>query len=150
VAHADAPHRCSILVVDDDRDIQEMLRVTLADEGFSVATAGEGREAIDYLRSHSDTCVIVLDLLLPGMSGAEFRQVLLRDRALAWIPVIVISGSDDVAASSGELRAHGVVPKPIDLDRLRREVARVAGRNCRCGSVPAELAGRRARPLSSA
>ena len=130
--------------------MQELLRVTLAGEGYGVTTASEGREAIDYLRSHSDTCAIVLDLLLPGMSGAQFRQIQLRDRSLAWIPVIVISGADDVTARSGELRAHGAVAKPVDLDQLRRELGRVAGRNCVCGRAPAELARRRARPLSSA
>jgi CheY-like chemotaxis protein len=144
------PHRCSILVVDDDRDMQELLRVTLAGDGYAVSIASDGREALDHLRSHSETCAIVLDLLLPGMSGAQFRQIQLRDRALAWIPVIVISAADDITVRSGELRAQSVVPKPVDLDRLRWELSRVAGRNCLYGRVPAELAARRARPLSSA
>src|SRR5438093_8087563 len=90
-----APHRCSVLVVDDDHEIRELLRVALTGDGYQVAGVGNGRDALHYLRSHADICIIVLDLLLPVMDGVQFRTAQLRDRSLAWIPVVVMSAVDD-------------------------------------------------------
>ncbi len=134
-------HRCSILIVDDDRDLQELLRVALESSGYAVAAAANGREAIDHLRSHDVTCAILLDLLLPKMSGAQFRQIQRRDRALAWIPVIVMSGAPDTDKRVRDLATDLVVPKPIDVDQLRRVLARVTGRNCVYRRTAVELAG---------
>jgi CheY-like chemotaxis protein len=145
----ESPHTCGILVVDDDRDTQELLRVALTSDGCSVAAVSDGREALDYLRSHATTCVIVLDLMLPDMDGARFRAVQLRDRSLAWIPVVVMSGALDADRSARELRAQALVRKPLDLDELRRAIFLVTRNNCRSGRPSAELAARQRRPLSS-
>src|SRR5690349_14816755 len=88
-----AGHRCGVLIVDDDADVRELLRMSLGAAGYRVATVPDGREALHYLRSHADICMIVLDLMLPSMDGAQFRAAQLRDRSLAWIPVIVVSGA---------------------------------------------------------
>lgn len=68
-----AAHRCSVPVVDDDADVRELLRLTLAVDGYEVAAVEDGRAALHHLRSHAQTCVIVLDLMRPGMDGAKFR-----------------------------------------------------------------------------
>jgi CheY-like chemotaxis protein len=145
-----AEHRCTILIVDDDPELQEMLRVALEADGYAVAIANNGRDAIDYLRSHEATCAILLDLLLPEMTGAQFRQIQRRDRALAWIPVIVMSGTVDADRSLAELGTDLFVAKPVNLDLLREAVARVAGRNCVYARTAVELAGGGGRFLSSA
>src|SRR6185503_16440737 len=80
-----ATHRCTVLVVEDDADVRELLRFALSADGYEVATVDNGREAMHYLRSHADACIILLDLALPIMDGAHFRSAQLRDRALAWI-----------------------------------------------------------------
>jgi DNA-binding NtrC family response regulator len=121
----DAIHRCKVLVIDDDRDAQEMLRVALTADGYQVATAGNGRDALVHLRSTADTCILVLDLGLPHMDGALFRAAQLRDRALAWIPIVVMSGSVDGAARARELGARSFIAKPADLDRLRAALRRI-------------------------
>jgi CheY-like chemotaxis protein len=113
-------HRCSVLVVDDDPDVREMLRVALKSEGYEVATAANGVDALHHLRSTPETCVVLLDLLMPLMDGGAFRAALARDRSLSWIPVVVMSGGFEVARQARELGARSFVPKPVDLDRLRR------------------------------
>ena len=122
---ADTAHRCTVLIVDDDPDSQEMLRLALDAAGYSVATAANGREALIHLRSTADTCIIVLDLSLPQMDGMQFRAAQLRDRSLGWIPVVVLSGSVDGVFRARELGARAFVPKPVDLDRLRAALRRI-------------------------
>ena len=118
-------HRCTVLIVDDDADSQEMLRLALDAAGYTVATATNGREALTHLRSTADTCIIILDLSLPQMDGTQFRGAQLRDRSLAWIPVVILSGSIDGAVRARELGARAFVPKPVDLDRLRAALRRI-------------------------
>lgn len=144
----EAEHRCAVLIVDDDRDLQELLRVTLAADGYDVATAATGRDALHHLRSHADTCAILLDLMLPGMDGGQFRAAQRRDRSLAWIPVIVMSGAIEPIGAR-DLGAKRLLRKPVDLDELRHAVRLVTRRNCRHRVGTAELAARKGRPLSS-
>ena len=143
------PHRCSLLVVDDDPEVQEVVRVAVTADGYAVASAATARDAIDYLRSHADTCAILLDLMLPGVAGTEFRRIQLRDRSLAWIPVIVISAALDGERVARELGAAAFVQKPLDIDELRRTTAIVANKNRLHGHRSVELAGGEAGPLSS-
>src|SRR6185503_12550310 len=117
---------CSVLVVDDDGDVRELLRVALTSEGYRVAGVPNGREALHYLRSHADTCIILLDLMLPVMDGAQFRRAQLRDRSLAWIPLVVMSSAVDAQRSAREFGARSVVRKPLDLDEVRQAL-RVIG-----------------------
>jgi CheY-like chemotaxis protein len=112
-------HRCSVLVVDDDADVREMLRVALHAEGYDVAGVDNGRAALNHLRSHADTCIILLDLMLPVMDGSHFRTAQLHDRSLAWIPVIVMSGGPDCDRRARELGARHLVRKPLDLDEVK-------------------------------
>jgi CheY-like chemotaxis protein len=78
-----------------------------------------GREALDHLRSHAETCVILLDLMLPVMDGMHFRAIQLHDRSLAWIPVILMSGAPDNDRRARELGARRLVRKPLDLDEVK-------------------------------
>ncbi|MGE0448177.1 MAG: response regulator [Vicinamibacterales bacterium] len=115
----DPAHRCSILVVEDEPDLQELLRVALEQDRYTVTVVDNGRAALAHLRSTPHTCAIVLDLVLPVMSGREFRALQLRDRSHAWVPLIVVSGAIEAAREARELGARGFVGKPVDVDRLR-------------------------------
>jgi CheY-like chemotaxis protein len=134
------PHRCSVLVVDDDVDIRELLRVALTAEGYDVATVANGREAVHHVRSHADTCIILLDLMLPVMDGTHFRTAQLHDRSLAWIPVILMSGGADPERLAREMGVQRLVRKPLDLDDVKQALRSVG---C-CQARP-----RRAAPLST-
>ena len=116
------PHRCGVLVVDDDGDVRELLMVALTGHEYHVAGVPDGREALHYLRSHADTCFILLDLMLPIMDGASFRRAQLRDRSLAWIPVVVMSAAVDADRRAREIGARARVRKPLDLDEVRRKL----------------------------
>jgi CheY-like chemotaxis protein len=114
-----ACHQCGVLVVDDDPDVRELLRVSLAADGYRVACAGNGRDALTYLQSHTDTCVVLLDLRLPIMDGEKFRAAQMRDRSLAWIPVVLMSGGLEAAQKARDVGARGFIRKPLDIDQVR-------------------------------
>lgn len=89
-----ARRHVSVLIIDDDVDTHEMLGVLLAHAGYSVATACNGREALSLLTSVRPE-VIVLDVEMPIMTGAEFREAQRRDKDLIRIPTIVMTGSKE-------------------------------------------------------
>ncbi len=120
-----APHCCTVLVVDDDPEVREVLSAWLSADGYRVRTARDGRDALNRLRSTPETCVIVLDLQMPSMDGARFRDAQLRDRSLAWIPVVVMSATLDGARTARELGARGFVRKPCDVERVREIVRQI-------------------------
>ena len=125
MSDAQAAHRCSILVVDDDVDVGELMRMTLEAERYEVACVRNGREALNHLRSHADTCIILLDLMLPVMDGTHFRTAQLNDRSLAWIPVVLMSGALDAERRARELGARRIVKKPLDLDEVKHALRSV-------------------------
>ena len=126
-----------MLVIDDDAEARELLRLSLTGSGYLVATASDGREALNYLRSHADTCIILLDLMLPGMDGVKFRASQMRDRSLAWIPVVIVSGAVDAADRARAVRAQSVLRKPLDLDAVRDTLSHVGCRRTAVRRRPA-------------
>lgn len=125
-----------MLVVDDDPEARELICIALAAEGYLVAAVADGREALDALRSTPETCVIVLDLALPGMDAAAFRSAQLRDRSLAWIPIVVVSGTMDARQRARDLKARSFVRKPVDLDELRRALRYIGCSKARSRAGP--------------
>lgn len=122
---ASAPEQSYILVVDDDTAIREALTAVLEDEGYTVRCAVNGREALQLLRAAAvPPAVILLDLMMPVMSGWEFRAVQQQDAALAPIPVLVLSADRDVQSKSASLQAQAFLPKPVNLDSLLATVGR--------------------------
>jgi two-component system, chemotaxis family, chemotaxis protein CheY len=107
-----------ILLVDDHPDIRESLSDLLEAIGFRVTTAADGRAGLEYLRSHAAPAVILLDLMMPGMDGAEFRRRQLLDPALAAIPVILCSGVNDLEIHAERLGRLVWLRKPFPVDQL--------------------------------
>lgn len=108
----------SILIVEDDQDIRDALEGVLEFSDYCVATAGDGQAALEYLRSHPDTDVVLLDLMMPRMNGYQFRQEQLKDPTLAGIPVIVVSALNVSQEERQALRASAFVVKPVQLEEL--------------------------------
>ena len=118
---ANAVREPLVMVVDDDDDIRETLAGLLEDEGYQVVSFPHGKEALDALKGGLAPRVILLDLMMPVMDGAEFRRAQLGDPALAAIPVILIT-----AAGLEPIRRDDyseVLRKPLKIDRVLQVVA---------------------------
>lgn len=102
-----------ILLVDDDAPSTDALREILENAGHAVATAENGRVALEALRSGDGFCVILLDIMMPVMNGYEFRKEQLEDPKLASIPVIVLTADGQARARAAELRAKHFFQKPL-------------------------------------
>jgi CheY-like chemotaxis protein len=118
------PQAKSILIVEDDDAVREALAAFLEGEGYGVAEAAHGEEALRHLRSSGSFCLILLDLMMPVMNGWEFRSRQLLDPALAGIPVVVVSADDSVARKAADVGAAGYMAKPIEFDQLLEHVRR--------------------------
>ncbi len=106
----------TVLVIDDDAAIRELLERFLAKEGFRVETASDGKEGLQLARSiHPDA--ITLDVLMPGMDGWAVLTALKDDPDLAGIPVIMLTIVDDKNRGY-TLGAVDYMTKPVDRDRL--------------------------------
>ncbi len=111
-----------MLIVEDDPDIRDTFKALLEDRGYEVATAANGREALDELSGMRRPCVILLDLMMPVMSGPEFLEVVKNDPKRRSIPVLIVSAYAELADSS--TLADGFLKKPVALDTLLTSVAR--------------------------
>ena len=114
--------RSVVLVVDDDFDIREALSDVLASEGYNVLTAADGSEALDTLRAGIRPAVMLLDLMMPRVSGVEVIDALRKDEMLRQIPVVVCSANRGYGAD--DLGVLDVLRKPVSVDALLRAVAR--------------------------
>ena len=106
-----------ILIVEDDPDILAMMVTALGDEGYRVATAQDGEEALASARRERPD-LIVLDLMLPRMNALQFRAEQRRDAELCSIPIICLSGASHAATVALELGTGDCLAKPVDFDRL--------------------------------
>jgi CheY-like chemotaxis protein len=107
-----------ILVVEDDPELLGSLASLLQGEGYTVECARHGLEALGRLRGGCRPAVILLDLMMPIMSGWEFRYAQRQDSELCRIPVVVVSGMNDSARHAEWLEADGYVQKPIPVETL--------------------------------
>ncbi len=112
-----AEMRSLILLVEDDPDILAMMVTALGGEGYRIATAEDGAEALAAARRERPD-LIVLDLMLPRMNALQFRAEQLRDPDLAKIPILCLSGASHAATVAFELGTVDCLPKPVDFDRL--------------------------------
>ena len=101
-------------VVDDDPDMREALRLVLELRGYSVEEAADGQRALELLRSNPGCCLILLDLMMPGMNGWQFRKAQQEAPELAAIPVVVLSAMRDVCTARGGGRRRGL---PLEAPR---------------------------------
>jgi two-component system phosphate regulon response regulator PhoB len=118
-----------ILVVDDEPDLLELVRVNLRQAGYEVETAEAGREALDRLRRRPPD-LMVLDLMLPDLSGTEICRRVRQDPELASLPIVMLTAkADEVDRVVGlELGADDYVTKPFSPRELTLRVRAVLRR----------------------
>lgn len=138
-----------ILVAEDDHDIAELISHYLKKAGWSTHIAAAGDEALAYVRNHP-VDVVILDLMLPGMSGLDVCQALRADRATAGVPIIMLTARTEEAdrVKGLELGADDYVAKPFSpnelVARIRALVRRLrrsesTGGVLRLGSIVVDL-----------
>lgn len=112
-----------VLLVEDHADSRELLEDFLTLEGFTVETACNGQTAWERLRRQPCPDAVLLDLMMPVMSGWELMRHVREDARLRSLPVVVVSGAGNAQPLPEGIRA--AVPKPVDLGELRETLARV-------------------------
>lgn len=116
----------SILVVDDDNAIRETLRAILHDEGYTVAVAANGREALEQLEAApAPPALCIVDLVMPVLNGWELCAALAERPTLSRVPVLLISANSHIDEHHPVgLETVHVMQKPIRFDRLLEYVER--------------------------
>jgi DNA-binding response OmpR family regulator len=117
-----------VLVADDDPVILRLIEVNLGLEGFHVETASRGEDAITKAREVAPD-VIILDVMMPGMTGWEVAQQLKQDSATAGIPVVFLSArtQEEDRLKGEQLGVAAYVSKPFDPVELVSTLRRLAG-----------------------
>lgn len=113
----------SILIVDDDESIRDLLRLHLSAAGYEVHVA-EDAIAAGYMLLRSPPDLIISDINMPHMDGFEFIAALKADPTLPKIPVIFLTSYDQGDDRGKELGAVGYLTKPVRADRLLQLVAK--------------------------
>ena len=115
-----ASPRRAVLLVDDDVAIREALAEALAEEGFPVHAARNGKEALDWLQENgaNTPCVVLLDLMMPVMDGRTFLAIRGADPSLSKIPVIVVSAESGCVELTKTHDVRVVLHKPIVWEGL--------------------------------
>lgn len=123
---SDAP---LVLCADDDADIRALLTIRLERAGFRVAQAADGEQALSLARELSPD-VLVLDVMMPRLSGTEVLLALRGDEATAAIPVVLLSArAQEADVERGlEAGADAYLAKPFQAPELIEVVGRLAGR----------------------
>jgi CheY-like chemotaxis protein len=112
-----------ILIVEDENDIRETMKLVLELEGFVVLTASHGKEALDVLLHTQLPCVIFLDFMMPVMNGEEFLNAIKAEPKFSNIPVVMCSAAGGVVQ---RIKVDAFVKKPFEIDT----VVQYANRYC--------------------
>jgi CheY-like chemotaxis protein len=115
----------TILICDDEATLRELIRVSLED-GYHFVEASNGHEALDLARSVAPD-IVLLDLMLPGMSGLDVLRELRRDAATRDLPVVAMSAWTHLEPEALAAGATQFVRKPFDPEALKARVAAVVG-----------------------
>ena len=113
----------TVLVVEDDDDLRELFAACLARYGYSVAEAVNGQDALDFLKTQPRPCLVLLDMRMPVMDGAQFLAALHQEHTFDSMPVVVVS-----ATAPNVSGARRVVRKPVSPE----QIAAIAHEFCPC------------------
>lgn len=116
-----------VLVVDDDPDLREALRLILEAYGLTARVASDPRQALTWLSEEALPAVVLLDMRMPGMSGEEFLRALRSDAARGRVPVVVLSGDATARASAEAAGADEFLAKPVEVQELLATLMRWTG-----------------------
>jgi CheY-like chemotaxis protein len=109
-----------ILVIEDDRDIRDSITEVLENEGYRVDAVENGKLGLDYLLKEGAVLpsAILLDLMMPVMTGMEFRKAQLAEPRISQIPLIVMSADNRATQKAKEMATAICILKPLEIDEL--------------------------------
>jgi CheY-like chemotaxis protein len=113
--------RRTVLIIDDEESVREVLSRFLTKAGYEVKVAANGQEALQMVNSQAPPDLIVLDLMMPVMSGFEVLSALRVNSEWRRIPVVVLTAT--MGYSAGHLQADAVLQKPFDSVTVQAAVA---------------------------
>ncbi|MFN2385233.1 MAG: response regulator transcription factor [Thermoanaerobaculia bacterium] len=113
-----------ILIVEDDGELREAIRMLLEENGYVALTAATGAGALEALAGGERPCLILLDLAMPAMDGWAFLQHARRQPSMAGIPIVVLSGKLLGGNRDTALPADDYIRKPVSAEELLAQVAR--------------------------
>jgi len=123
---SDGKKSAHVLVVEDDESISLLLEQVLKIDDHEVQRAQNGRIALEILKkSEKLPDLIILDLTMPVMDGAEFRTLQLADLKLASIPVILMTADNQVSKIVKDLQIKNIIKKPLSIDTLLNCVSQI-------------------------
>lgn len=115
----------AIFIIEDSKDIRDLIRIVYAREGYETDFAADGKEALEKLRARQNPPgVILLDLSMTGMDGAAFRAEQGKDPRIASIPVLLMTGDASAESKVASVGAQGVIKKPVELDTFLKVAAK--------------------------
>jgi CheY-like chemotaxis protein len=139
------PEDKTVLVVDDEPNVRDYLKMILADAGFQVTTAGDGEEALDKIRARRPD-FISLDLIMPRKSGHKLLFELKRDRELSRIPVLIVTAHahdemgrkdlEDILDSAVMSGPGTYLEKPVNPESYVQAICRAVGVEPSPGKTP--------------
>jgi CheY-like chemotaxis protein len=104
----------TVLVVEDEAELREMMRDSLELNGYAVVTAEDGQDALGKISSIEHLCLVILDLIMPVMTGWDFIEKMRQSRGLAAVPVVVHSSAPGKAPAG----VNRVLQKPVVFEHL--------------------------------
>lgn len=114
-----------ILVCDDDEGILEVTKIALEQEEYQVISLQKSENLLQEIKKHQPN-LILIDLLMPGLSGGEVVKTIKKDEDIKNIPIIIISASDEIEKIANNVGADGFISKPFELEDLYRVVRKKA------------------------
>ena len=107
-----------VLIIEDNDDFRLVLQEVLQRQGYRAVGCASAVDALAVLQSGRRFCLIVLDLMMPGLSGFHFREEQRHSDTFGDIPVIVVTAAMQPALYDGNLRALAYLTKPVDFDQM--------------------------------
>lgn len=126
-----------VLIVEDEYGNAEILQLFLEAEGYRVAVASNGKQALEILKEGEKPALILSDFMMPVMNGGEFGQAISQDEALGQIPFVFMSATSEDVVRRAFQGYDAFLVKPYDLDSLLRTLKRLMGD----GSAPSQSNG---------
>ena len=116
-----------VLAIEDNQDMRELIRLALRrNNNYEVKTVASAKEAFEFLSFQDIPAIILLDMNLSDMDGAEFMHKLKTVPKYQQIKVILVSGVDKITSVSKEIGADGFIKKPFEVSQFSTEVEKQA------------------------